>query len=233
MVHAKSHFTPSQLAWVAPVGTGQVRHEGPHALTSISDGHNPPHRCWLVRGQPPAQEAFGSMQAPLQSCLPSRHMPPQVFPSQVATPSIGESHGVQDAPQVLMSLLATQPPGQVCMFGGHSGAAISTPPSRASPPEPVSRFPAGASGLAGRSCATSPPPPSGSSTGKYCRGELQAAPRPNTSAAIPQKCGLERDANMDVSPTIARSTADEWLFTITFPGRTQGETNFSRIVPGP
>jgi len=123
-VHEKSHLTPSHVACVAPVGTGQAVHDVPQALTSVRKGQRFPQTCWPV-GHPPAQGALASMHAPWQSCLPFEHMPPHDFPSHVATPSVGASHGVQEAPQVWASLSETQPPGQVCLPGGHSGTATS------------------------------------------------------------------------------------------------------------
>ena len=74
-------------------------HEVPHALTSIAEGQRFPQTC-SPAGQPPAQGALASMHAPWHSCWPFEHMPPHDFPSQVAAPLIGASHGVQDAPQV-------------------------------------------------------------------------------------------------------------------------------------
>jgi hypothetical protein len=98
VVHAKSHLVPSQVAWVAPVGTGQVVQEVPQALTSMTDGQRSP-QTWPA-GHPPAQAMLASMHAPWQSCWPFRHMPPHDFPSQVATPFVGASQGVQEEPQV-------------------------------------------------------------------------------------------------------------------------------------
>lgn len=66
-----------------------------------------------------------SMQAPWQSCFPLGHAPPHERPSHVAIPSAGTSQGVQEVPQVLVSVSETQPPGQVCWPGGHSGCATS------------------------------------------------------------------------------------------------------------
>ncbi len=79
---------PSQVAWVAPVGTGQVPHDVPHALISRTDGQRFPQTCW-PGGQPPAQGALASMQTPLQSCMPLAHVAPQDFPSHVAMPLVG------------------------------------------------------------------------------------------------------------------------------------------------
>jgi len=123
-VHEKSHLTPSQVACVAPVGTGQAVHDVPQALTSVTKGQRFPQTCWPV-GHPPAQGALASMHAPWQSCWPFEHMPPHDVPSHVATPFVGASHGVQEAPQVWTSLSETQPPGQVCLPGGHSGRVTS------------------------------------------------------------------------------------------------------------
>ena len=117
-------MTPSQVACVAPVGTGQAVHDVPQAFTSVRKGQRFPQTCWPV-GHPPAQGALASMHAPWQSCWAFEHMPPHDFPSHVAMPSVGAWHGVHEAPQVWTSLSETQPPGQVCLPGGHSGGATS------------------------------------------------------------------------------------------------------------
>ncbi len=99
-------------------------HDVPQPFTSVRKGQRSPQTCRPV-GHPPAQGALASMHAPWQSCRPFEHMPPHDFPSHVAMPSVGASHGVQEAPQVWTSLSETQPPGHVCLPGGHSGRATS------------------------------------------------------------------------------------------------------------
>jgi len=164
-VHEKSHLTPSQVACVAPVGTGQAVHDVPQALTSVTKGQRFPQTCWPV-GHPPAQGALASMHAPWQSCLPFEHMPPHDFPSHVATPSVGASHGVQEAPQVWASLSETQPPGQVCLPGGHSGTATSGLAS-----------PAVSYALSGEASFPLAPPAPPSTTTKPLRAEVHALPK--------------------------------------------------------
>jgi len=147
-MHWKSHLVPSQLACVAPVGTGHGVHEVPHALMSITDGQRPVQACCPV-GHEPAQAAAASMHAPRQSCLPDPQEPPHIVPSHVATPSVGGWHAVQDVPQEWMSMLETQPPGHMCWPIGHSGGLGGT-----SGPESALPASSRASG------ARSTPPPS-------------------------------------------------------------------------
>jgi hypothetical protein len=40
-MHWKSHLLPSQLAWLAPGGTGQGSQEVPQAFTLVDEGHWP------------------------------------------------------------------------------------------------------------------------------------------------------------------------------------------------
>ena len=96
-MHWKSHDVPSHVACVAPVGTGQGRHEVPHAFTSITDGHKPLQACCAIGHEPP-HAAVASMHAPRHSCLRVAQDPPHEVPSQVAVPSAGVSHGVHDVP---------------------------------------------------------------------------------------------------------------------------------------
>jgi hypothetical protein len=50
----KSHAVPSHVAAEAPVGRGQVVHDVPQVLTSVSDAHSWPHAC-VPAWQPPEQ----------------------------------------------------------------------------------------------------------------------------------------------------------------------------------
>ena len=45
VMQLKSHFWPSQLAWVAPGGTEQGAHDVPQAFTLLFDGHWPLQGC--------------------------------------------------------------------------------------------------------------------------------------------------------------------------------------------
>jgi hypothetical protein len=63
VMHWKSHEVPSQVACVAPVGTGHGKHDVPHAFTSITDGHKPLHAC-CAAGHAPAHAAVASMHPP-------------------------------------------------------------------------------------------------------------------------------------------------------------------------
>lgn len=118
VMHWKSHFVPSQVACVAPVGTGHGAHKVAQAFTLEFDGHWPAHMCVPV-GQVVAQAVPVSMQVPLHRVLALGQDAPHFVPSQVAVPSGTGSHGVHDDPQVRTSLLLTQPPGHMCSPAGH------------------------------------------------------------------------------------------------------------------
>jgi hypothetical protein len=76
-------------------------------------GHKSPQAC-VPSPQVSSQLSASGMQRPAQSCLPAEHFPPQRSPSHVAWPSMGLSHGVQEAPQVRTSSSSTQPVAQRC-----------------------------------------------------------------------------------------------------------------------
>ena len=87
-MHWKSQVVPSQVAWVAPTGTGQGRHEVPQAFTSVTDGQSPLQACCSA-GHVPPHAAAASTQAPRHNFFPLGHVPPHDIPSQVAVPSAG------------------------------------------------------------------------------------------------------------------------------------------------
>lgn len=120
VTHWKPHDDPSQVACVAPAGTGQGWQEVPQALGSVSAGHRPPQACW-VGEHFPVQAAAASMHAPRHSCMLAGQAPPHDVPSQVAVPFAGAWQGVHEAPQVWTSSLATHPPGHRCCPAAHDG----------------------------------------------------------------------------------------------------------------
>lgn len=69
------------------------------------------------------------MQSPAQSLLPVGQVPPQEFPSQVATPPVGTGQATHDIPQVAMSSFGTHVPVQSWVPGAQMvKAAPSRPP---------------------------------------------------------------------------------------------------------
>ena len=107
-MHLRSHFTPSHVA-VALADVGQAEHEVlPHELTLLLSLHSSPQRWKPVR-QANAHWA----------------------PSHDAWLLAGGWQGVQDIPQLAVSLSETQLPPQSCVPVGHAPSQDLSSPMQA------------------------------------------------------------------------------------------------------
>jgi hypothetical protein len=109
--HVTSQLVPSQVAAVAPVGTGQALQEAPHEFTDVLEAHTFEQLC-VPLGHCPLHAADEAMQTLLQSFWLVGHEPPHPVAVQVAVPPVGTGQAVQDIPQVAGSVELTQWPSQ-------------------------------------------------------------------------------------------------------------------------
>jgi hypothetical protein len=93
---------PSHVASALSGGRQGVQ-EVPQELTSLLATQFPPQSC-LPAGHWPLQAMPVGIHAPAHSWVPPGQALPHFVPSHVAVPPIGASQGVQDVPQVLMSV---------------------------------------------------------------------------------------------------------------------------------
>jgi len=108
--HTNPQVFPSQVAWVAPAGTGHGVQDVPQACSSSVDRHSPEQK-WVPVAQVVHDWAMsGVTQEPWHNVLPVGQAAPHDVPSQVAVPPGGALQGVQAPPQVLGSVLDTQAP---------------------------------------------------------------------------------------------------------------------------
>ena len=103
----KSHFIPSHVVALAPVGLGQLVHNVPQVSTLVFMAQMPP-QSWVPDGQRTEQAAAASIHTPEHSFIPEGQAGTQVVPSQVAEPPIGIVHALHEVvPQLPTSLLLT------------------------------------------------------------------------------------------------------------------------------
>jgi len=117
-LHATPHTLSLQDA-MPLAGDGHAVHAVPQLAGSLSDWQVPWQSC-IPAGQTPRQLCAPGMQAPAQSFVPLGQVAPHETPSHVATPPVGDAHGVQDTPQVCTSWSDTQNPLQPCIPAGQS-----------------------------------------------------------------------------------------------------------------
>ena len=157
VLHEKPQVPLAHVAAWAFAGNGHgAQLDAPHALMSLTLGHEPPHRCVLA-GQVPEHGAALSMHAPRHSDFCAGQVPPHWPLSQVAVPPlVGAEQGEQDAPHVCGLVLSAHPCGHMCWVLEHDGAASTTEPSLGPGPSlgPEPSLGAGAS-LPARSIAPS------------------------------------------------------------------------------
>jgi hypothetical protein len=77
-------FEPSHVAMPFDAGAGHAEQRVPHDAVLVFDKQRP-LQAWVAPEHVPLQAAPGSMQTPLQSCLPG-HEAPHARPSHVAMP---------------------------------------------------------------------------------------------------------------------------------------------------
>lgn len=111
MRQAKAQLVPSQVAALAPVGTGQAVQEVPQELVLLLSTQIPEQLCVPIGHRLEQAWAF-AMQDPRQSFWSLGQVPPQAPCTQVAVPPAAIGHGVQDVPQLETAVSLTQLPPQ-------------------------------------------------------------------------------------------------------------------------
>jgi hypothetical protein len=139
-VQVKPHAVPSHVG-VAPGGGAHGEQEIPHAATLVLGKHRPLQLC-SPGGHWPQTSATGTQRL-RHSFVPSGHLPPQLVPSQVASPPATVGHFSQEVPQLSGDMFATQVPAQLCVpvaqplpGSGPSVPVVGAGPSATPPPVP-------------------------------------------------------------------------------------------------
>ena len=111
MLQVNPQLVPSQVA-VPFIGVEHGVHDvAPHEFGLVFGWHVP-LQSWLPSGHMPEHDAVEAMHVPAHSFMPDGQVPPHVVPSQVAVPPVGTEHAAQLEPQELTAVLLTQAPPQ-------------------------------------------------------------------------------------------------------------------------
>jgi len=107
VLQVNPQLVPSQVA-VPFIGVEHGVHDvAPHEFGLVFGWHVP-LQSWLPSGHMPEHDAVEAMHAPAHSFMPDGQVPPQIAPSQVALPpSVGTEQAVQLEPHEATEVLLT------------------------------------------------------------------------------------------------------------------------------
>ena len=100
----KPQAVPSQIG-VPFIGVEHGVHDDvPHEF-GLLFGWQVPLQSWLPSAHMPEHDALEAMHMPAHSFIPDGHIPPHIVPSQVAVPPVGTGHAAQLEPHELTAVL--------------------------------------------------------------------------------------------------------------------------------